>query len=92
MTECGVLSAGTGTCRRTHRDRRTCGPPAGRAAGAGVQGGQTPPYSGRARLAAPDTPPEGALERSEHHLGGWEVSAQGSGAKAGIGGWRGQEL
>ena len=44
------------------------------------------------RTGPPDAPPEGALEHSERHPGGWEVSAQGSGAKAGMGGWRGEEL
>ena len=60
MMECGVLSVGTGTCRRTHGDRQTCGPPAGRAAGAGVQGGQTPPYSGRGH-------------RTPHQRGPWSA-------------------
>lgn len=70
LTERGVLSAGMGTCRQTHKDRRTCGQPAGRAAGAGVQGGQTPPYSGlgwvggsgrptRRSPGAPSAPPWG---------------------------------
>lgn len=45
-----------------------------------------------AGLGAPDAPPEGALESSECHPGGWEVSAQGSGAEAGMGGWRGEGL
>lgn len=92
LTERGVLSAGTGTCRQTHKDRRTCGQPAGQAAGAGVQGGQTPPYSGRGWVGGSRRPPGRALECSQVHPGGWEVSARDSGAKVGMGGWRGEEL
>lgn len=90
MTERGVLSAGMGTCRHTKTYGRV----------GNLQGEPLGPESREDRpltqdrpgLGALDAPPGGALERSQLHPGGWEVSAGDSGAEVGMGGWRGEGL
>lgn len=65
---------GGGGDMQTHKDIRTCGQPAGRAAGAGVQGGQTPPYSGPAWAGGSGRPTRrspGALSAPPWGMGGF---------------------